>query len=503
MPTRKTRLLLLTIFILLQSCVVYQTPNTSPVKKSPLFRNVVQEAAYQIDTLLNNPRTDMAFWGVKIQFANSDDVIYERNPRKLFMPASNMKLYTTAAALCLLGPQFRYETGFYSNGEVTSGTLNGDLIIKGSGDPSWSWRFYENNYDSIMVQFVDSLKAKGITRITGDIVGDDNYFDDMLLGGGWAWDNEAYYYNAQLSALSFNENYIDYKIYPDSVIGNPVRLESYPETSYLALRNDLITVHPDSSGRWTEGRDRALNQGWFEGEYSQSKGEGSAAITVENPTLFTVHVLKEYLERGGITVAGDPVDVDDLSDSLDYTGYQRLFTHQSPPLSDIICKVNKPSQNFIAETLQKTLGAEFGEEGSSYQGRLVERALFDSLGVYTPGFNPRDGSGLSRYNLIAPEATVSLLDMMWDHPQREIYLASLPVIGYDGTTRRLVENGAAYQNVLAKTGTISYARALSGYVWTQSGEPIIFSFMVNHHTVSNTYTNAMIVEMLEILSELP
>jgi len=488
--------------MILAACTVH-SPNATMLPRSPLFRNTMQEAAYQIDTLLNHPRTKMAFWGIKVQYAETGDVIYERNARKMFMPASNQKLYTTAAALCLLGPQYRYNTGFFSDGEVREGVLQGDLIIKGSGDPTWSWRFYDDNYDSLFVMFADSLKARGIQKIEGDIIGDDNVFDDLLLGGGWPWDNEPYYYSAQLSGLSYNENYIDFKIFPDSIPGNPVRLEAFPATSYLDLRNDLISVVSDTATEWTEGRERNLNKGWFEGEYRISKGEGTAAITVENPTLFTVHVLKEYLERESIEVSGDPVDGDDLADSIRYDSLSILFEHQSPPLSDIIYKVNKPSQNFIAESLQKTLGAEFGEEGSSWEGRLVELALFDSLGVYTPGLRMRDGSGLSRYNLVAPEATISLLDVMWRHPNRDTYIESLPVAGHDGTITNLVKEGPAFGNVLAKTGTISYARALSGYVWTRSGEPLIFSIMVNHHTIPTWRVNNMIVDVLEILSELP
>lgn len=497
---RFTQFVLILMFVL--SCST-NVPYVTSLPKQAFMRNAQQQVAFEVDTLLNYAPTEMGWWGVKMQYANSGEVIYERNPAKMFMPASNMKMYTTAAALCLLGPQYRYETDFVTNGALTDGVLEGDLIIKGSGDPSWSWRFYDNNYDSVMVRFVDSLRSQGITEIKGDIIGDDNVFDDQDLGYGWSWDDEPYYYAAQLSGLSYNENYIDYSLSPDTLnIGNPVIIESHPQTTYLNLRNDLVTVSSDTSTEWDYYRDRGTNQAWFEGDYRIQSGEAERAITIHNPTLFTVHVLKERLVEAGISVGGEPVDADDLQDSVDYTNTQTLFTYHSHPMSDIISKVNKPSQNFIAETLQKTLGKEFGEEGSSYQGRQVQMALYDSLGMDTENLQLRDGSGLSRHNLVSPNTSTSLLKMMWDHPYRSYYIESFPLSGISGTTRKRTRGTSAEGNVRAKTGYIGYVRALSGYTWTRSGEPIIFSIMVNHYTIPTWKVNNIQDQIVAILSDL-
>ncbi len=479
-------------------------PTSTSLPKQEFRRNAQQQVAFEVDTLLNNAPTEMGWWGVKIQYANSGEVVYERNPAKLFMPASNMKMYTTAAALCLLGPQYRYETDFVTNGSIDKdGVLHGDLIVKGSGDPSWSWRFFDKNYDSVMVYFVDSLKARGITRIDGDIIGDDNVFDDESLGYGWSWDDETYYYAAQLSGLSYSENYIDYILTPDSVsLGNPVIIEGHPQTSYMNLRNDLVTVSSDTSTEWDYGRKRGTNDAWFEGDYRRETGESEKTITIHNPTLFTVHVLKERLADYGIAVTGNPVDGDDLADSVDYAATQRLFTYKSHPLSDIISKVNRPSQNFIAESLQKTLGTEFGEEGSSRQGRKVQMALFDSLGMDTKNLKLRDGSGLSRHNLVSPNTSISLLQIMWEHPLRSYYIESFPLSGVTGTIRKRALGTSAEGNVRAKTGTIGYVRALSGFTWTQSGAPIIFSIMVNHYTIPTWKVNLVLDQIMAKLSDL-
>ncbi len=482
----------------IMSCT--SSPNATPVSRIGLFRDKYAQAAYEIDTLISHSPFNMAYWGIKIIKANSGDVIYERNAEKMFMPASNMKLYTTSAALCRLGPDYTYKTTFWTDGELNEkGILSGNLYLRGSGDPTWSWRFYDHNYDSLFVSFADSLKAHGITEITGAIVGDDNVFDDDPLGYGWSWDDEPYYYGAQLSGLSYNENYIDYQIFPGAV-DSVVTLIPYPDTDYLKVKNELVTVDSDSVTKYDLGRERARNNGWFKGVWSVADSMGWDAITIENPTLFTVVVLKQYLQRNGVQVHGDPRDVDNWPGQVDYNRYQPIFTHTSPPLYDIVYHVNKPSQNFIAETLQKTLGAEFGEAGSNREGIKVEMALFDSLGVDTRNLTIRDGSGLSRLDLVSPNTTTSLLNMMWNHGDRDYLLESLPQSGVDGTIKNRMLGTLAEGRVRAKTGYVSYVRSLSGYLWTKKNEePLIFSLMVNHYTVPTSLANQIQDQICTIL----
>lgn len=502
MKTYQKYVLIALTAVLLVACST-NTPFATAVPKHKVFRSDQQEAAYRIDTLLNSAATSMGWWGVKVLYPETGEVIYERNASKVFMPASNMKMYSTAAAICLLGPQYRYATDFVTNGSISDGELKGDLIIKGSGDPTWYKRFYDGNYDSVMVRFVDSLRAQGIERIDGNIIGDDNVFDDNVYGNGWEFDDEPYYYCAQLSGLSFNENYIDFSIMPDSAnLGQPVIIEPLPMTKYMQIKNNLITVDSDTSTKWDYGKERGTNNGWFEGQYRIQSGESEKTIAVENPTLFTVFALKEYLNAAGIAVKGDPIDGDDLKDSINYDETTTLFTYYSHPMSDIITKVNRPSQNFIAETLQKTIGKEFGKEGSSREGIKVQMKLFDSLGVDTENLVLKDGSGLSRHNLIAPNHTASLLQMMWDHPYRSYYIESFPLSGWNGTIGRRMGNSDAYKNVRAKTGTVEFVSSLSGYTWTKSGEPIIFSIMANHFTIPTSKVRNMQNKVCEILSEM-
>ncbi len=477
------------------------TPYATSIPKQKFWRSASQEAAFQIDYLLNNSPTQMGWWGVKAQYANTGKVIYERNEGKMFTPASNVKMYTTAAALCLLGPEYRYETDFVINGNLDGGVLKGDLIIRGSGDPTWSERFYEGNYDSVMVRFVDSLKASGITEIKGDIIGDDNVFDDLLLGAGWMWDDEHDYDSAQLSGLSVNENYINYILIPAS-IGKPVIVKSLLQTSYLNLRNDLTTESSGTETSWSRGRDRETNNGWFEGGYDITLGEKETDLTIHNPTLFTAHILKEHLVDAGIKVSGNPVDVDDLVESIDYEQTSILFTYTSHPMSRIVTEVNQPSQNFIAETLQKTLGKELGKEGSAKEGLKMQMAFYDSLGMNTDNLYLRDGSGLSRYDLISPNNSVSLLQMMWDHEYRTYYINSFPLAGVVGTIDDRMIGTSAERNVRAKTGNMTNVSSLSGYTWTKSGEPIIFSVMVNSYMIPSSKVKHIQDQIAVILSDM-
>ncbi|MBT4036214.1 MAG: D-alanyl-D-alanine carboxypeptidase/D-alanyl-D-alanine-endopeptidase [Candidatus Marinimicrobia bacterium] len=495
-------ILILLVSALLIGCMT-KPHNATPLPKHQFMRNAQQQVAFEIDTLLNHAPTDMGWWGVKVQYANTGEVIYERNSDRMFTPASNMKMYTTAAALCLLGPQYRYETDFVTNGSIDKGVLNGDLIIRGSGDPTWSRRFYDENYDSVMVRFVDSLKAKGITEINGNIVGDDNVFDDVPLGDGWSWGYEHHWYAAQISGLSYSENIIDFTLTPDiNNIGGPVIIEFHPQTSYLNLRNDLITVSHKTTQGWRHGRIRETNNGWFEGEYSISDGTQEEDLTINNPTLFTVFALKKHLIDKDINVVGEPVDVDDLPDAIDYEQTSTLFTYFSHPMSSIIKGVNRRSINFIAEQVHKTLGKEFGAKGSADEGGKIQIALFDSLGMDTKNLHIRDGSGLSNYNLVSPNTTTSLLQMMWNHPYRSYYLESFSLTGVSGATRKRLRGTSAEGNVRTKTGTIAKVRTLSGYTWTQSGEPIIFSILVNHHVVPNSQVNQIQDQIVVILSDM-
>lgn len=458
------------------------------------------ELASQIDRIIDAEEFDNSFWGIIVTDLESGNVIYERNARKAFVPASNMKLYSTSAALDHLGPDYVYRTGLYVDGPIENGVLRGNLIVRGSGDPTIGGHYnaltgeWEAEIDAVGIfrDWADSLRAAGITRIEGDIIGDDDVVDDVPLGRGWSWDDETFYYSAQLSGLSFNDNVIHMHVEAGGP-GSPASIWWDPiNTDYVNVINRTRTIHADSS--LDEGYRRHRNSNTIDVTTLTPLGDSDIEeITVENPTLFFVHVFRESLQNAGIPVAGGAVDVDFISIKPEYAEpeLRRVAVHTSLPLADIVRMVNKPSQNLYADMLIKTLAAEFPREsedadpGSTELGLEVAMRSFVNAGIDTSRIQLADGSGLSRHNLISPETTSRLLEYMWSHPDaatREAFYASLSVAGVDGTLRHRMRSGPAHRNVRAKTGSLSNVSSLGGYIRSADGTPLAFAAMCNHFT---------------------
>ena len=223
---------------------IVSSPNFSFAQPAPQNLNQLKSTIAEV---LGANQYDNAIWGVKIIDLSSNDVIFEQNAATSLMPASNAKLYTTGAALDLLGPDFRYETKIYSDGPIEDGVLRGNLFIRGSGDPTIGERYAEGDPSEVLENWALALRNLGIKQIEGDIIGDDDLFDDLLLGYGWSWDDEPYYYSAEISALSFYDNSIRI-IMEGQEIGRPATLRWEPfNTSYVDVENRSLTVHPDSS----------------------------------------------------------------------------------------------------------------------------------------------------------------------------------------------------------------------------------------------------------------
>ena len=336
-----------------------------------------QDLVESINAVLDSTAFENAFWAVKIIDLASGETVYERNAKKSFIPASNTKLYTTAAALDLLGPDYRYRTGLYIDGEIDEeGALQGNLIVRGSGDPVIGGRFNEGDLTQVFRAWADSLQAAGITRIEGDIVGDDDVFDDLPLGYGWSWDDETYWYAAEISGLSFNDNNVDFAIEGQDV-GAPAQVRWEPfGTDYIQVVNATQTIHPDSSIDEGYARERGTNTIHLSSLVPSGRTD-TESLTIANPTRFFAYVLRESLLRSGLPVAGRPVDVDEMPIKPDYENgeLRRIAVHTSPPLAEIAAVVNQQSQNFYAEALVKTLGAERPLSPEALGTRDYERAL--------------------------------------------------------------------------------------------------------------------------------
>jgi len=456
----------------------FQQPAVEPI--APNFDEL-------IEPYLEHPSLGPATVGIVIQNPDSREILFQRNPHRLFIPASNQKLITTAAALDELGPDFRFHTQVYANGQVADGTLQGDLYIRGSGDPTLSGRFHDGETMRDLLNWVDSLRAAGINEIAGDIFADANLFDDQRLGNGWEYSDLSYWYAAEISALSFNDNCLNLTLIPGDSIGAPARVIYEPETDYVNITNELRTVHSDSVTRYDYHRIPETNQIRLFGNISMSERAISDWVTIGNPALFTATVFLELLEENGIQVSGAPREIHyEQGEIPDYSDMEQLVNYASPPLDEIVRVINKRSQNFYAEQVLKRLGYEVNGQGSFDVGISAVKDFLAGAGVNTEQMQIADGSGLSRRNLVTPFQLVSVLRYMYESPNRDIYLSSLPVGGEDGSLRSRMLSPLAANRIHAKTGYVGFVRTLSGYVRTMDNRLLIFSILVNNYTTDTS-----------------
>ena len=444
--------------------------------------STIQEFWVQMDDIFNDPNFSNANWGVLIQSLETGEYFYKRNEDKLFRPASNMKLFTTAAGLILLGTEYKFSTSLFMNGTMDGSILKGNLIIQGGGDPTISGRFYNGDIYKVFNDWADSLLAIGIDEIDGNIIGDDNLFDDAGLGAGWAWDYESYWFSAPSGAISFNDNCVDIVVSVDSVTGHS-KINISPDTKYITLVNDVSVVSKDTATSIDVYRERGTNIINVFGTIKMGRDSVKTFATINNPTQYSMVVLKEVLERKGIKVKGYAVDIDDVEEPIDFSKMDLLFVHYSPPLKDIIKVINKNSQNFFAEQLLKTIGLEKEGYGTIENGVKAVSNVLNEMGINPESLVMVDGSGLSQLNLVSPRHLISLLSYMFNSNYFIPFYNSLPIAGVDGTLGTRMKGTRAENEVRAKTGYLAFGRSLSGYAYTGDNEPVVFSIISNNFTV--------------------
>ena len=429
-----------------------------------------------------------ARWGVVVRSLDSGELLYQLNSDKLMMPASNMKIVTLAAAAQVLGWDHRFTTLLETDGAVENGALRGDLIIRGGGDPTINNRNGRNT--AVFEEWLQTLTAAGITRIDGRIVGDDQLFDDDGLGAGWAWDYLEAGYAAPVGALQFNENVVELTVLPGAEAGQPATV-SLGQHSGLTLSNRTSTSpagvpetiayrrHLDNPILEVTGtvplRDAAS------GPLAAPVRTVSRQVAVVNPTLFFAASFRDFLTTRGIEVTGSAVDADEIGQ----TGHRRLLVRtDSPPLREIASVLMKVSQNLYAETLFKGLSVPTAGTGTARGGRGAVSEVLKGWHIEETSLVMADGSGLSRYNYVSPSLIAALLGRMYaDVRHRDPFYASLPIAGKDGTISTRMRRTRAEGNAVAKTGSISNVRSLSGYVRTRDGETLVFSILANDFVI--------------------
>jgi len=419
--------------------------------------------------------------GVMVESLDHGDLLYERNGSALLTPASNAKLFTSAAALGLLGPNARLHTRLFRTGPIRDGVLYGDLILQGGGDPTLategSLRVQEG---PTIDQMVKDIQAAGIKRVTGNVIVDTTAFTDDVYGRGWSWDDENEYYQPQITALSVNRGTVRLDYLPGRQAGDPIRLSLTPQTRYVDVINTAVTGPAGSENTLSISRDRGTNTIRISGSLPLDFQGDYTRVPVENPHLYTGEVLREQLENAGI--------------SFDRPGAARAGTvprgaepvrdYPSPPMSEIVRYMNKNSDNFYAEMLIRVLGLEKAGSGTAQAGVEAINSYMRQLGL-----NVRpdlvDGSGLSRQDQLSAEELVQLLMAVSHSSVAAPFTDSLPVAGVDGTLQSRMRNTAAANNLRAKTGSLTDVSALSGYVRTKDGERLVFSMIMNGYTAGS------------------
>ncbi len=453
----------------------------------------------KIDSLFNDPLFDHAFWGVQIKSAHTGKIWYEKNENRMFMPASNNKIPTTAVALSHFGPEYRFTTQVSTNGVVRDSVLHGDLIVFSNGDPTLYERFFFDSRD-VFYDWARHLNSMGIREINGRIIGDDDAFDDRRIGSGWSFDYLDVWYAAEINALQFNENYVDITITPPLMPGGELLVEPNVVSEYFTIETDVVAGDTGKT-KIRVDRDYGSNTIRISGYARTGDASVMYSPSIFNPTLFYGTALKEAFQAQGITVSGSVVDCDDLEDGSWRDSSRTLIVHESPPFRDILKGLMKRSQNLYAETMARLLGYDEYGLGSFSNGRKVVERQLQEWGIEPGTYVYADGAGLSRYNYWSPVQLVTILETMYHSPFWPVWYEIQSVAGLDGTLKNRMKRTPAEANVHAKTGTIANTRGLSGYVTTQDGELLIFSFLINGHLMQSNETDLITDKVLELLAE--
>lgn len=486
-------------------------------KLSKRDQRLLKELHAELDKLLSDEAHSNTFWGVHIESLNPKfGVLYALNSEKNFVPASNQKLLTTAAALHYLGESFRFRTSAHTWGKIVpaeTGTarLDGDLIVCSDGNPYHAERFTDSTGGFFFYQLADSLLARNIRLINGDLVADDHlvqasvYAQGMSGGDGdypsdWAWDDLFYAMAAPSSALAFNENSVTVVVYPADSVSKPPIVSLSPEIDFFNIENNATTGFAQTKRTLEVVRHFGTNTISLSGSIPLDSRGFRERIAVEQPSLYFLTSLKKALEEKGIRVLGR-LRRKSTNDCYATDTLQQIVSQVSPPLFSILAETNKASNNFFAEQLLRRIGYAYRKEGTADAGLDAIKVYLNALGITEKNFYIIDGCGLSRKNRISPSAIVKLLKENYVANSFETYYQSLAVAGKDGTLQNRFRESKAKEITFAKTGFIGGVRTLSGYFYGQDEEWLAFSIMAMNFTQSRLEIEKVQDQIIELLAE--
>ncbi|HEU4417190.1 MAG TPA: D-alanyl-D-alanine carboxypeptidase/D-alanyl-D-alanine-endopeptidase [Candidatus Angelobacter sp.] len=489
-----------------------------------------KELGKEIAAILGQPPLDRAYWGIDVVELASGKVLYAQNQDQLFMPASNAKLFTMAAALATAGPDYRFRTTVEAEGKIDGhGRLAGDLVIFGRGDPNISGRTLPYAiktqrtppHTQILEEMADQVARTGLKMVDGDVIGDDTYYAFEPYARGWVWDDLQWIDGAPVSALSFNDNVVFVNMQPGEQVGDKAIITLEPETGYYELDNRIVTSAAGSAKRIGIRRDPGSKKISFWGTLPLGDQGMKDALSIEDPPEFVAQLFRSMLERRGIVVRGKARarhgDAAQFFDVLPLktpaSGQSNaeantpvaapanpvLAEHLSTPVLDDVRVTNKASQNLHAELALRMTGKLSGNGGSFEGGAAAVKQFLLQAGLKEDEFTFADGSGLSRRDLVTPAATVRLLLYAARQPWGGAFEESLPVSGVDGSLAERFMNTPAGGLIHGKTGSLSHVNTLSGYGETTSGRKFAFSIYCNNHNLPASKVLAAIDAVVQLL----
>ena len=454
----------------------------------------------RIDKILSASDARRGAWGIEVVDFRTGKLLYGRDADQLFIPASNMKMFTTAAALEKLGPDYVFRTTVESDEEPDSQGRVGNLYLVGRGDPNLGVRTFPYTYhgpaqpaDKFLQELADQAKARGVREITGALVADDSYFVWEPFAPNWAADDLEWGYGAPVTALAFNDNLLTLYVTPAGKAGDPALVRLDPAADYFGLKAAVATSGAGTKKQYFVERLPGSMELDVWGRIPIDAGEDTDTVAIANPPQLMAELFQKALEARGIAVRGR-IEVRHFT-RLEAASAAPLpatpprvvlAEHDSPPLSDAIKVVNKESENLHAEMLLRTLGRVLNNHGS-LEGGLEALNEFDAqqVGILPGEIYFSDGSGLSREDLVAPSAAVKLLVYIAHSPHFQAYFDSLPVSGIDGTLAHRLSGDRIKGKIHAKTGSEEHVNTLSGYMDSPAGKRLIFSIMANNHPLPN------------------
>lgn len=470
--------------------------------------------AKRVAEMLAEPAAAQASWGILVVDAESGQTLYALNAEKHFVPASNMKLFSTAFALARLGPEFRFRTTLETSGALSpDGRLEGDLVLVGRGDPNLSNRKFpfvkepetDGLPEKVLAELAGQLAARSVKEITGDVVADDSYFPADRYPSGWEIDDMVWQYGAPISGIAVNDNAATLTLTPGANAGDPVKASIEPWTEDFVLQNDVATSAAEVKADLVLTREPGARLVAVRGTMPAGGTPRKLVLAIERPAEHAAALLRHLLEERGLQIGGCARVSHAPTAGNGPT--RVLAEHLSVALADAVRPVNKMSLNLHTELLLRAAARQKGPWSKPEELADLVMPFFEEVGIEKGDVTFLDGSGLSRHDLVTPRATVRLLQYAKRQPWAAVYFDSLPVAGEDGTLAERMKDAPAVGRIHAKTGSLEHTAALSGYAETLTGREVIFSIFVNNSAAKNNDAAKVIdqicVAMIEELGVKP